>query len=158
MAGELLKLMTGINIVHIPYKGAAPATADLLGGHVTMMFNAMLPAMPHVQSGRLRALAMSGLKRSAAVPDVPTMDESGLKGFDVETWYGLLGPAGLARDIVGKVNAEMNRVLKLPDMTERLKSQGVDPVGGTPEQFDAFIRAELVKWEKVARAANARVD
>ncbi len=158
LSGELFKTMARVDIVHVPYKGGAPATIDLVGGHVAMMFHSIVGVIPYVKTGRLRALAVTTPKRSVLVPDIPTMVEAGLPGFEVETWYGALGPAGLPRDIVDKLSRELDRILKLPEMSERLQSQGVEPVGGAPEQFGARIASDIAKWAKVAKESGARAD
>ncbi len=158
LSGELFKTMARIDIVHVPYKGGAPATTDLVGGHVAMMFHSIVGVIPYARTGRLRALAVTTPNRSALVPDIPTMIESGLPGFEVETWYGALGPAGLPRDIVDRLSRELDRILKLPEMRARLQSQGVEPVGGAPEQFGARIAADLARWARVARESGAKAD
>ncbi|MEO8102457.1 MAG: tripartite tricarboxylate transporter substrate binding protein [Betaproteobacteria bacterium] len=158
LAAELYKQMAGVDIVHVPYKGSSPAVADLLGGQVQLMFDNMPVSLPHVKAGKLRALAVTSLTRSAALPDVPTMDEEGLKGFNATSWFGLLAPAGTPKDIVAKLNAASVKALASPEMRERLAAQGADPVGNTPEQFAAFIKAEIDKWAKIVKASGARVD
>ncbi|MBI2224013.1 MAG: tripartite tricarboxylate transporter substrate binding protein [Betaproteobacteria bacterium] len=158
MSGELFKTMARIDIVHVPYKGGAPATIDLVGGHVAMMFHSIVGVFPYVKTGRLRALAVTTPKRSVLVPDIPNMAEAGLPGFEVETWYGALGPAGLPRDIVDKLSREFDRILKLPEMSERFHSQGVEPTGGAPEHFGARIASDIAKWAKVAKESGARAD
>ena len=158
LAAELYKQMAGVDILHVPYKGSAPAVADLLGGQVQMMFDNMPVSLPHAKAGKLRALAVTSLKRSPALPDVPTMDEEGLKGFDATSWFGLLAPAGTPKDIIAKLNAASVAALATPDMRERLAAQGADPVGNTPDQFAAFIKAEIEKWAKIVKASGARVD
>lgn len=158
LSGELFKVTARVDIVHVPYKGGAPATTDLVGGHVAMMFHSIVGVAPYAKTGRLRALAVTTPNRSALVPDIPTMIESGLPGFEVETWYGALGPAGLPRDIVEKLSRELDRILKLPEMRERLENQGVEAVGGTPERFGARIAADIAKWAKVAKESGARAD
>jgi len=158
LSGELFKTMARIDIVHVPYKGGAPATIDLVGGHVAMMFHSIVGVFPYVKTGRLRALAVTTPKRSVLVPDIPNMAEAGLPGFEVETWYGALGPAGLPRDIVDKLSREFDRILKLPEMSERFHSQGVEPTGGAPEQFGARIASDIAKWAKVAKESGARAD
>ena len=150
--------MAGVDIVHVPYKGSSPAVADLLGGQVQMMFDNLPVSLPHVKAGKLRALAVTSLTRSAALPDVPTMDEEGYKGFDATSWFGLLAPVGTPKDIIAKVNSASVKAIAAPEMRERLAAQGADPVGNTPEQFAAFIKLELEKWAKIVKASGARVD
>jgi tripartite-type tricarboxylate transporter receptor subunit TctC len=158
LAAELYKQMAGVDILHVPYKGSAPAVADLLGGQVQMMFDNMPVSLPHVKAGKLRALAVTSLTRSAALPDVPTMDEEGLKGFDATSWFGLLAPAGTPKDIVAKLNAASVKALASPEMRERLAAQGAEPMGNTPDQFAVFIKAEIDKWAKIVKASGARID
>ena len=158
LAAELYKQMAGVDILHVPYKGSSPAVADLLGGQVQMMFDNMPSSLPHAKAGKLRALAVTSMTRSAALPDVPTLDEEGLKGFDATSWFGLLAPAGTPRDIVAKLNSASVKALASADMRERLAAQGADPVGNTPEQFATFIKAEIDKWAKIVKASGARVD
>jgi len=158
LAAELYKQMAGVDITHVPYKGSSPAVADLLGGQVQLMFDNMPSSLPHAKAGKLRALAVTSLKRSPALPDVPTMDESGLKGFDATSWFGLLAPAGTPKDIIAKLNAASVKALATPEMRERLAAQGADPIGNSPEQFSVFIKAEIDKWAKIVRASGARVD
>jgi tripartite-type tricarboxylate transporter receptor subunit TctC len=158
MAAELYKMMAGVDIVHVPYKGSAPAVTDLLGGQVQMMFDNLPVSLPHAKAGKLRALAVTSLTRSAALPDVPTMDEEGLTGFNATSWFGLLAPAGTPKEVVAKLNAASVKALASPEMRERLAGQGADPVGNTPEQFSAFIKAEIEKWAKIVKASGARID
>jgi tripartite-type tricarboxylate transporter receptor subunit TctC len=158
LAAELYKQMAGVDIVHVPYKGSAPAVADLLGGQVQMMFDNLPVSLPHAKAGKLRPLAVTSLTRSAALPDVPTMDEEGYKGFDATSWFGLLAPAGTPKDIIAKLNAASVKALASPEMRERLAAQGADPIGNTPEQFAAFIKVEIDKWAKIVKASGARVD
>jgi tripartite-type tricarboxylate transporter receptor subunit TctC len=158
LTGELLKTSAAIDIVHVPYKGNAAALLDLVAGRVQMMFSNMLTAMPHVRSGRLRALAVSGGKRSPQAPELPTIAESGLPGFAAVPWYGVLGPPALPRPIVNKLNSEIARALAQPDMNERFVAQGIDLQSSTPEQFGALIKSEVVKWRKVVRDAGVKVD
>jgi len=157
LAGELFNGMAGVKMVHIPYKGAAPATVDLVAGQVSLMFNNMLSAMPHVKSGRLRAVAVTSLKRSAALPELPAIAET-LPGYEASGWYGAFAPAATPRDLVAKVNGDMNRAMRLPDVAQRLSGDGVEAVAITPEQFGAYLRREMAKWGKLARAAGAKVD
>jgi len=154
MAGELLKVMAGINIVHVPYKGNAPALTDTVGGHVEMIFSGVPALVPHIESGRLRAIAIGSLKRFAAIPKVPTFDESGLKGYEATTWFGLMAPARTPKDIITRLNVEVDRILSSADLKERFLNEGIDPIGGPPEAFARFIRAEIDKYAKVIKAAN----
>jgi tripartite-type tricarboxylate transporter receptor subunit TctC len=154
MAGELLKVMTGINIVHVPYKGNAPALTDAVGGHVEMILSGVPALVPHIQSGRLRAIAIGSLKRFAALPSVPTFDESGVRGYEATTWFGLLAPAKTPKEIVSRLNLEVDRILKSSDLKERFLNDGLDAMGGPPEAFAKFIRAEIDKYAKVIRTAN----
>ena len=158
LTGELLKTAAGIDIVHVPYKGNAAALLDLTAGRVQMMFSNLLTSMPHVRAGKLRAIGISSAKRSPQAPELPTIAESGLPGFSAVPWYGVLGPAGLSRPIVGRLNTEIARALALPDMNERFVAQGIDLQSSTPEHFAALIKSELVKWRKVVRDAGAKVD
>ena len=154
MAGELLKFMTGINIVHVPYKGNAPSITDAISGNVEMVFSGVPALVPHIKSGRLRAIAISSLERFAAVPEVPTFHESGVKGYEASNWFGLMAPIKVSKDIVNKVNADTNKVLAMPDVKNRFETEGVVPKGGTTEYFDKFIRSEIVKYEQVIKKAN----
>jgi tripartite-type tricarboxylate transporter receptor subunit TctC len=158
LAGELFNSMAGVKLVHVPYKGASPALADLLGGQVQLMFSTMPPALPHVKDGKLRALAVTSLKRSPAAPELPTMDEAALPGFEANTWHGVVLPAGAQAEVVTRLNREIVAILHLPDVVERLSAQGAEPVGSTPEEFAAYIRSETVKWAKVVRASGAKAE
>jgi tripartite-type tricarboxylate transporter receptor subunit TctC len=158
MSGELFKLMAGVQMTHIPYKGSAPAVTDLLGGRVETMFDNAPSAMQHVKAGKLRPLAVTGAQRSPALPEVPTMIESGLSGYVVNSWFGFFAPANTPKDIVQKLNAEINKALKTPDMQESLAKLGADPAGGTPQQFTEFVASETTKWAKVVKASGAKVD
>jgi tripartite-type tricarboxylate transporter receptor subunit TctC len=158
LAGELFNTMAGVKLVHVPYKGAAPALADLLGGQVQLMFSTMPPALPHVKDGKLRALAVTSLKRSPATPDLPTVDEAALPGFEANTWHGVVLPAGAQPVIVARLNREIVAILHLPDVVERLSGQGAEPVGSTPEEFAAYIRSETVKWARVVRDSGAKAE
>jgi tripartite-type tricarboxylate transporter receptor subunit TctC len=158
LAGELFKSTTGIRMNHIPYKGAAPATIDLVAGHVTIMFNNMLSAIPHVKGGRLRALAVTTAKRSSAVPEVPAIAEAGVKGYEVSGWYGVLAPAGLPADVLARLNGEVNRAMRQPEIVRRLAGEGVDAVGSTPEAFGARIASEMQKWSAVVKTSGATAD
>ena len=158
LTAELFRGTAGIEFVHAPYKGAAPATNDLLGGQLSAMFNNPVSALPHVKSGRLRALATTGSKRSPTSPDVPTVAELGYPGFEAGTWYAFLGPAGMPKDMVSKIASDLVAVLQIPDVRERLAGQGVESIGTTPAQLDVIMRFELEKWTKVIRAANIQPD
>jgi tripartite-type tricarboxylate transporter receptor subunit TctC len=158
LTSELFRNAVGIDLTHIPYKGAAPAMTDLLGGQIDLMFPGITPVVAHVKSGRLRAIGLTSLKRSAALPEVPTMNELGVANFESIGWYGVLVPAGAPKAIVTRVNRELVAALNLPDLKERLASQGGDAVSSTPEQFAAFITGELKKWTNVIRTANIQVD
>jgi tripartite-type tricarboxylate transporter receptor subunit TctC len=158
LAGELFSLLAGVNIVHVPYKGSGPAVIDLIAGHVSMNFDTMPPVLPHVKSGRLRALALTTPKRSPQMPNVPTMIEVGLKGFDMTNWYGVMAPAKTSRDTVTKLNAEINRIVMLPDAKSKLEEAGtqLDPM--SPEQFATFLHGEIAKYAKLVKAAKVTLD
>jgi tripartite-type tricarboxylate transporter receptor subunit TctC len=158
MALELLKMTAKVDIVHVPYKGAGPAIPDLIGGHVDMFFSGMPPAVPHVKSGKLRALAVTTPKRSPAAPDVPTMDEAGVTGFDINNWFAYFVPAGTPADVVARLNAEINRALRLQDVKDRLAPQGAETVGTTPEELARYVRSESEKYARLIRASGAKAD
>jgi tripartite-type tricarboxylate transporter receptor subunit TctC len=158
LAVEYLKLMAGLNIVEIRYKGGAPLTTDLIAGEISLNITGIPTLLPHVKAGRLRALAVSSAKRSAAVPELPTISEAGLPGYDATAWYGVLAPAGTAPEIVAKLNAEINKGIRQPDVAERLAAEGAEMVGGTPEEFGAFIKTETARWEKVVKAAGVKAQ
>jgi tripartite-type tricarboxylate transporter receptor subunit TctC len=155
---ELFKSLAGVEIVHIPYKGSAPAVTDLLGGQVHLMFDNVPNVLQQVKSGRLRALAQSGSKRSTLVADLPTVAEAGVPGYEVTVWFGLVAPAGTPRDIIAKLNAEALKILAMPDVRERFLAQGVDPVGSTPEQFGEHVRSQMAKWAKVVQDAGVKAE
>lgn len=157
LAGELFNTMTGVKMAHIPYKGAAPATTDLLSGQVSLMFNNMLSAMPHVKNKRLRAVAVTSTKRSAAVPELPTIAET-VPGYEASGWYAALAPAATPRELITRLNNDMNRVMKMPDVTQRLAGDGVEAVGITAEQFSRYLQQEIAKWGKVVKASGAKAD
>ncbi len=158
LAGELFNSMAGVKMVHVPYKGAAPALADLLGGQVQLMFSTMPPALPHVKDGKLRALAVTSAKRSPAAPELPTVDEIALPGFEANTWHGVVVPAGTPETIVARLNREIVAILHLPEVVERLSGQGAEPVGSTPQEFAAYIKSEALKWAKVVRDSGAKAE
>ena len=157
LAGELLRLTAKLDVIHVPYKGASPATVDLLSGQVSFMFVSILPTLPHVRSGRMRAIAVSGLKRSPILPQVPTVAET-LPGFEASSWFGMFAPAGIPSDIVRKLNSEIDRILRAPEISERLARDGTEPVGGPPERFGEHFRAAMAKWGKVIRQAAIKSD
>jgi tripartite-type tricarboxylate transporter receptor subunit TctC len=155
---ELFKGVSGIDVVHVPYAGAAAATTDLVGAQVQMMFNNPVSALPQIRAGKLRALAVTSRKRSALLPEVPTVEEQGYPGFEATTWFGILGPAGLPKPIVAKLEQDIIDALRAPDVRERLAAQLVEPIGTTSEQFGVIMKAEVAKWEKIIKAANLRVE
>jgi len=158
LAGEMLKMMAGLQIMHIPYKGGGPALADLIGGQIQLMLENIPSTLPFVKGGKLRALAVSSLKRSALVPDLPTLDEAGLKGYEIVGWNGLFVPAGTPRAIVARLHAETLKALANPTVKERLVGMGADAVGNTPAEFAAFVHAEIGKWAKVVQTAGLKVE
>ncbi len=158
LAGELFNVMAGVKTVHIPYKGAPAAVIDLLAGQVSFMFDNLASALPNIKAGRVRALAVTTLRRSPLLPELPTMSEAGLKDFDVSTWFGVFAPGDTPKAIVDRLNAGIVAALKSPDLRERLAALGAEPMPDTPEQFAAFIKTELAKYEKVVKASGARVD
>jgi tripartite-type tricarboxylate transporter receptor subunit TctC len=156
MAGELLKVMANINIVHVPYKGNAPALTDTVAGHVELMFSGITLTVPHLQSGRLRAIGIGSLKRFPALPQVPTFDESGLRGYEATTWFGLMAPAKTPREIVARWNAEVGKILASAEVKERFINDGQEPMGGSAEDFGRFIRSEIDKYAKVIKGAGVQ--
>ena len=158
LAGELFISMTGINIVHVPYKSGSPAIVDLAGGHVQIMFSNIINSMPHVKAKRLRTLGITSAKRSPTYPDVPTVQESGVPGYQADAWYGLMGPARIAPEIVARVNREMVTLLKTQDIREKFASQGAEAVSNTPDEFAALMRAEITKWGRVTSKLNLQLD
>ena len=158
VSGELFKTMTGIDMVHIPYKGRATAIPDVLGGRVTMMFDNMPSSLQLVREGKLRALGVTSSVRSPAAPDIPTIAESGLPGFDAVSWFALFAPANTPKPIIDKWQTEVRRILKLPDVAKRLADAGLDTVGGTPEELAAYQKSEITKWAKVVKDSGAKAD
>lgn len=158
LSSELFKLMANVDITHIPYKGGPPAVADLIGGQVNMMFINMPTGIGHVKSGKARILAVSSLRRVSQLPDVPTVDQAGLKGYDTQAWSGLYAPAGTPPEVIAKLNAEVVKILKMPAVREQLAAQGAEPVGDSPEEFARFMRDEIAKWAKLIKISGAKVE
>jgi tripartite-type tricarboxylate transporter receptor subunit TctC len=158
VSGELFKTMTGIDMTHIPYKGRATAIPDLLGGRVTMMFDNMPSSLPLVRDGRLRALGVTSATRSPAAPDIPTLAEQGLPGFDAVSWFALFAPAGTPRPIVERLQAEVKKILAQPEIAKKLADSGLDAVGSTPDELAAYQRTEIAKWAKVVKDSGAKVE
>jgi len=158
LAGELLQRAAGVKLTHVPYKGASQALTDTLGGQVQSLISSVPSALSQIKGGRLRAIAVSSAKRARELPEVPTIAESGYKGFEASTWYGLLAPAGTPAAIIARLNAEVNRVLKTPEVRERLTAEGGEPLGGSPEQFASFLKTEHAKWGRVVKESGARAE
>ncbi len=157
MTTELFRLMADVNIVHVPYKGTGPALNDLIAGQIQLVFGSMLATLPHVKSGRLKGIAVTSPRRSEAAPDMPTVSESGVPGYEVTLWYGVWGPKGLPKGVTNRWHAELVKVLRSPDMRVRLSSEGLEAVGSTPEEFRAHLKREVDKWAKVIKDANVRI-
>ena len=155
---ELFAAMTGTKLIHVPHKGAAPATVDLLAGNVAFMFNNLISAVPNVQAGRLRALAVTGATRTPALPDLPTVAEAGVPGYEASTWYAMFAPVGVPQNILERLHREVAAIAKSPDIRKQLQAVGIDPVGGTPAALAQYLRSEIVKWGKVAKASGAKAD
>ena len=158
LAGELFKVMAGVQMTHIPYKGSAPALQDLIGGQVQLMFDNLPPSLPHIKAGKLRALAVTSATRSSALPDTPTIAESGLPGFEASSWFGVLAPAGTPPAIIARLNAEIGAWLASAEAKEKMLALGANIGGGSPEDFARHIAAETAKWQKVVKASGAKVD
>jgi len=158
LSGELFKLQAKVDMLHVPYKGSGQSIVDLIAGHVQLNFDAVPVVIGHARQGRLRALAVTSEKRSALLPDIPTVSEAGVTGFDMGTWWGLVAPAAVNKDVVAKLYAESIKVLKQPDVRDRLANVGAEPGGNTPEQFGAFIRSESVKYARIVKDANIKID
>jgi tripartite-type tricarboxylate transporter receptor subunit TctC len=148
LAAELFDSMAGVQMTHVPYKGSAPAVTAILGGEVDVMLSPALTVLPHIKTNRLRALAMTGSERSPAFPDIPTVAESGLPGFEASQWYGILAPAGTPKDIVARLNREIVKIVQMPDVKEILTSEGSEPIGDSPEQFGQYLNSEIARWAK----------
>ena len=158
LAAEIFKSMAGVKMIHVPYKGASPALTDVVGGHIEVYFGAMVSTIPHVKSGRLRGLGVTSLKRVAASGDLPTLDEQGFKGFETGSWFGMAVPTGTPRDIVAKLHAASIKAIEAPDIRDRMSAEGAEFIGDTPEQFAAFIKAEIAKWAKAVKASGAKPE
>jgi tripartite-type tricarboxylate transporter receptor subunit TctC len=158
LAGELFASMAGVKLLHVAYKTQGPAMTELIAGQTQLHFLGVASALPHIKSGKLRAIAVSGLKRSPALPDVPTVSESAVKGFEVTGWYGAFVPTGTPPDIVARLHKEIVRALSLPDIRERLLREGADIGGNSPGEFDAFVRSETAKWAKVVKLSGAKAE
>jgi len=159
LAGELLKTMAGIDIVHIPYKGAGASVVDLLGGHVDLAFVSLASVVPQLKAGKLRALAVTSARRSTLMPELPTFAEAGLRGYEFTGWTGLVAPTGTPREVIARVHADATKALGYPEVIQALYSSGLEPAGPTsPEEFTAFLRAEISKWAKVVKASGAKAD
>ena len=158
LSGEMFRTMAGINIVHVPFKGSPAAVIGVISGQIAMAFPNIPPALPHVRSGKLKALAVTTAKRSVAVPDLPTVAESGLPGYEATAWFGVLAPAATPPQIIGTLNAAIVRIVHTRDMQERLMAEGTEAVGNTPEQFTQIIKSDIAKWAKVVKASGARPD
>jgi tripartite-type tricarboxylate transporter receptor subunit TctC len=158
LSGELFKLQAKVDMLHIPYKGSGQSIVDLIAGHVQLNFDAVPVVLGHARQGRLRALAVTSAQRSALLPDIPTVSESGVAGFDMSTWWGLVAPSAVSKDIVAKLHTETVKALKVPEVRERLGSVGAEPGGNTPDQFGAFIRSETAKYARIVKDANIKID
>ncbi len=158
LAGELLKSLAQVDMVHIPYKGAGPALIDLLAGQVQLMITNMPAAMPHIKANKLVALGVTGAKRSRLAPDLPTIAEAGVPGYELTNWFGVLAPAATPREVINKLNAEIEKGLGTKEMLDRLAANGAEAAGGTPEQFAAYIKSEIGKWARIIRQAGIRAD
>ena len=158
LTAEMFKFMTKVEMTHIPYKGSGPAIVDLIGGQIPFAFESMIPVLPHVKGGKLRGLAVTSAQRSPVLPQVATVAEGGVPGFESIAWYGVVAPAGTPKEVVAKLNGEMVRIANMPDIKQRLMEMGSPPVAGTPDQFGALIRSEIPKWAKVVKQANVSLD
>lgn len=158
LAGELFKSVTGVKMQHVAYKGTAPALTDLIGGQVQLNFDTPVTSLPHIRSGKLKPIAITGKNRLASLPDVPTFAEAGLPEYDVQLWFGVIAPAGTPRDIISKLSKEIARILALPDVKENLSLQGLEPFAASPDQFGALIRADLDKYGKVIKGAGIKIE
>ena len=158
LAGEVFASMAGINILHVPYKGSGPAVTDMLGGQVDLMFDSITSARPHIQSGKLRALGLTTAKRSSALPDVPTIAEAGIPGYEVSPWFATFAPAGTPAEVVSKLNKVLNGLMKDPETLKKLESIGAEPIGSTPQELATHLNKELTRWDKLIKERNIRMD
>jgi tripartite-type tricarboxylate transporter receptor subunit TctC len=158
LSGELFKRMAGIDMVHVPYKGNAPAVTDLLGGQVNLMFDNVNNSLPHIKAGKLRALAVTGAARSKVLPDIPTLAESGFRGFNILSWGGIFGPANVPKTVVDRLNTEINSALRDKQVHDLLVSDGIEVQGDTPAEFQAFLQSEIARWSKLVKDSGARLD
>jgi tripartite-type tricarboxylate transporter receptor subunit TctC len=158
LAMELLKSLAGVNFAHVAYKGGSPAMADLIAGHIQIAFDTLPVALPHVKAGKVKAIALAGTKGSSVLPELPTIADSGVAGYEASSWGGLMAPGGTPRDVVDKLNLEVNRALGQPDVRESLAKLGIEPVGTTPEQFATYIEAEIKKWKRVVSEAGIKLE
>ena len=158
VTAEKLKLDAGIDMMHVPYKGSGPAHMDLMGGQIQVMFDNLVALMPHFKSGKLRPLAVSTLKRHPLLPDVPSLSEAGVKGFEAVAWFGMVAPPGTPRDVIARLNAEVVKILAMPEIRQRLVEGGSEVIGNSPEEADRFLQAEIARWGAVNKAAKIRVD
>ena len=158
LIGAQLESMAGVQLLHVPYKGSGPLTTDLLGGQITMSFDTITPVLPHIKAGKLRALAVTTAKRSAALPDVPTLDEAGLKGFDLGTWFGVLAPAGTPKEVVTRLNTEMVKIIQSPDFRKKMDDIGADPIGNTPEQMARQIKDDTERFARLVKEAKVVLE
>jgi tripartite-type tricarboxylate transporter receptor subunit TctC len=158
LSGEAFKIAAGVDMLHVPYKGSAPALTDLIGGQVQLMFDSLPSAMPHLKAGTIRPLAVTTPKRSSALPEVPTVAESGYPGFAISTWYGVWAPAATPPAVVQRLSREIAAIVRLPEVREQFGGLGAEPVGNTPEEFTAFTKAELAKWAGIVKRSGAKVD
>ena len=158
LIGTQFQASTGVELLHVPYKGSGPLTTDLLGGQVAMSFDTITPVLQHIQAGKLRALAVTTAKRSSVLPDVPTLEEAGLKGFDIGTWFGVLAPAATPKDVVARLNTEMVKIIRSPDFAQRMQAIGAEPLGGTPDQMAKQIADETTKFAKLVKDGKVVID
>jgi tripartite-type tricarboxylate transporter receptor subunit TctC len=158
LSGELFKLQAKVDMLHVPYKGSGQSIVDLIAGHVQLDFDSVPPVLPHVRSGRLRALAVTSEKRFSILPDIPTVSEGGVPGFDMSTWWGLVAPAAVSKDIIARLQSETVKLLRQTDVKEKIAFAGADTIGNTPEQFGAFIRSETAKYARIVKDANIKID